>query len=77
MNKQKGSKKAQAFFTGLVNMMVERYSEGLPCDYDPRKLTTITCDNTPLRTMARRVDGALPSIVDPVAIWEIKRTDIR
>jgi len=25
-----------------------------------------------LRTLARRVDGAFPSPVDPVAIWEIK-----
>ena len=26
----------------------------------------------PLRTLARRVDGAFPSVVDPIAIWEIK-----
>ena len=72
MNKQSGSKRAKAFFTGLVNMMIECYSEDLPCNYDPRKLTTITRNRTPLRTMARRVDGAFPSPVDPIAIWEIK-----
>ena len=72
MNKQKGNKKAIAFFTGLVNMMVECCSEGLPCNYDPRELTTITRDRTPLRTMVRRVDGAFPSAVDPIAVWEIK-----
>ena len=53
-------------------MMVERYSEGLPCNYDPRELTTITRSGAPLRTLARRVDGAFPSAVNPVAVWEIK-----
>lgn len=72
MNKQKGDKRAEAYLTGLVNMMVERYSEGLPCNYDPRELTTITRSGAPLRTLARRVDGAFPSAVNPVAIWEIK-----
>ena len=26
----------------------------------------------PLRTLAQRVDGAFPSAVNPVAVWEIK-----
>ena len=26
----------------------------------------------PLRTLARRVDGAFPTAVNPIAIWEIK-----
>lgn len=72
MNKQKGSKKAPAFLTGLVNMMVEHHSGGAECDYDPRKLTTVTQDGVPLRTLARRVDGAFPNSVNPIAIWEVK-----
>lgn len=72
MNKQKGEKKAPAFLTAIVNMMVEHHSKGYDCNYDPRELTTITVNGTPLRTMARRVDGAFPSTVNPVAIWEIK-----
>jgi hypothetical protein len=72
MNKQKGDKRAEAFLTGIVNMFVERHAGGLPCDYDPRELTTITRDAAPLRTLARRVDGAFPSTVNPVAVWEIK-----
>lgn len=72
MNKQKGEKKAPAYFTGIINMLIEANAEGLPCDYDPRKLTVVTRDDTPLRTLARRVDGAFPSAVDPVAVWEIK-----
>jgi hypothetical protein len=72
MNKQKGDKKAPAYFTGLINMLIEANAEGLPCDYDPRELTTITHAGVPVRTLARRVDGAFPGPVNPIAVWEIK-----
>jgi hypothetical protein len=72
MNKQKGAKKNHAFLTGMVNMLVEANIGGVPCDHDPRSLTTITHDAMPLRTLSRRVDGAFPSVVNPIAIWEIK-----
>lgn len=72
MNKQTGEKKFPAYLTGLVNMLIEANSQGLPCDYDPQKLTLITRDNLPVRTLARRVDGAFPSSINPVAIWEVK-----
>ena len=72
MNKQRGEKRAPAYLTCIVNMLVEAYAAGMPCDYDPRRLTTFTRHGSPLRTLARRVDGAFPSPVDPVAIWEIK-----
>jgi len=72
MNKQKGKMKTPAYLTGLVNMLVEANAKGLPCDYDPHQLTIVTKDNLPVRTLARRVDGAFPSSVNPIAIWEIK-----
>jgi hypothetical protein len=72
MNKQKGNKKAPAFFTGIINMLIESNTAGKPCDYDPHTLTTITRKGMPVRTLARRVDGAFPSTVNPIAIWEIK-----
>lgn len=72
MNKQKGEKKAPAYFTGSINLLIEANAEGLPCDYDPRELTTVTFNNAPLRTLARRVDGAFPGPVNPIAVWEIK-----
>lgn len=72
MNKQKGEKKAHAFFTGIINMIIEKHTNGYPCDYNPRQLTTVTRNGSPLRTLARRVDGAFPSAVNPIAIWEIK-----
>lgn len=72
MNKQSGEKKNHNFLTGMVNMLVEANIGGASCDYDPRSLTTITHDSMPLRTLSRRVDGAFPSVVNPIAIWEIK-----
>ncbi|MBL4592154.1 MAG: hypothetical protein JKY96_09375 [Phycisphaerales bacterium] len=72
MNKQRGEKKEHAFFTCIINMIVEANTNGLPCNFDPRELTTITQDGQPLRTLARRVDGAFPSVVNPISIWEIK-----
>jgi hypothetical protein len=72
LNKQKGEKKDKAFFTCIINMLIEANSEGLPCDYDPRELTAITFQGAPLRTLARRVDGAFPSTINPSAVWEIK-----
>jgi len=72
MNKQKGAKKAPAYLSGIVNMLVEANAAGLPCNYNPLELTTFTRDRQPIRTLARRVDGAFPSTVNPVALWEIK-----
>jgi len=72
LNKQKGAKKDYAFLTGLVNMLIEANKGDFTCDYDPRELTALTVDRFPVRTLSRRVDGAFPSIKDPIAIWEIK-----
>jgi hypothetical protein len=72
MNKQKGEKKQPAYLTCLVNMLIEANKGRVPCDYDPRELTSITSNGVPLRTLARRVDGAFPSVINPVALWEIK-----
>lgn len=72
MNKQKGKMKQPAYLTGLVNMLVEANSSRLPCDYDPHQLTIVTKNGLPVRTLARRVDGAFPSSVNPIAVWEIK-----
>lgn len=72
MNKQKGEKKAEAYLTAIVNMLIEQHSKGSDVCFDPRELTTITRDGEPLRTLARRVDGAFPSTINPIAVWEIK-----
>lgn len=72
MNKQKGKKKAPAYFTGIVNMLIEAHAGGSSCDYDPRALATVASNGAPLRTFARRMDGAFPSVINPVAVWEVK-----
>ncbi len=72
MNKQKGKKKTNAYFTCMINMLVEKAIGELKCNYDPRVLTSVTKNNVPIRTFSRRMDGAFPAVVNPVAIWEIK-----
>jgi hypothetical protein len=72
MNKQKGDKKAPAYLTAIVNMLIEANAGGMDCDYDPRALSTVTREGAPLRTLSRRVDGASPCAVNPIAVWEIK-----
>ncbi len=72
MNKQRGEKKSPAYLTGIINMLIEARAPGHPCDFDPRTLTTVTRNGYPVRTLARRVDGAFPSSVNPIAVWEIK-----
>lgn len=71
-NKQKGDKKAPAYLSAIIAMLVRSVIKNTPCDFDPRSLTTFTHNGKPLRTLARRVDGAFPSVVNPIALWEIK-----
>lgn len=72
MNKQKGDKKAPAFLTGIVNTVIEAHAQGINFDPDPRLLTTFVKDGVPHRTLSRRIDGAFPKTVNPIAVWEIK-----
>ncbi len=72
MNKQKGAMKAHNFLTCIVNMLVEVGTKGLPCNYDPRRFTTLTQGEKPARTLSRRLDGCFPGTVNPIAAWEIK-----
>ena len=72
MNKQKGDKKQAAFLTGIVNMIIYKELGGKSFAHDPRNLTLVTKNSFPIRTLARRVDGCYPGIIDPKVIWEIK-----
>lgn len=72
MNKQAGAKKAPAYFTGIINMLIEANSNGYDCNYDPMELTSFTKNSFPVRSLSRRVDGCFPAVINPVAIWEIK-----
>ncbi len=72
LNKQKGDKRHPAYFTGIVNMLAEINLGSLDFDYNPRKLVIVTNNRRPLRTLSRWIDGAYPSTVNPIAVWEIK-----
>jgi hypothetical protein len=72
MNKQSGDKKRPAYLTGIVNTLLAEHLGDSPCDFDPRQLTVVTREGAPFRTLSRRIDGAFPGPVDPVAVWEIK-----
>jgi len=71
-NKQKGQKKAFAYFTCIINMLIEANAKGMACDYDPKELTSFSKNQIPVRILSRRVDGAFPNVFNPIAIWEIK-----
>ncbi len=71
-NKQKDEKKDYSYLTGLVNILINENKGNSNCDFDPKELTAFTENGFPIRTLSRRVDGAFPSVINPIAIWEIK-----
>lgn len=72
MNKQKGDKRDYNYLTGLVNMLFWKELDGKTIDYDPKAMTSFTQNNSPVRSMSRRLDGAYPSSTNPKVAWEIK-----
>lgn len=72
MNKQSGEKANPSYFTAVINMLIADGIDGAECNYCPMALTTVTLDGAAVRTLSRRVDGAFPRVVNPVAVWEIK-----
>lgn len=72
LNKQAGRMKVPNYFTGMVNTLIESVIGENECDFNPRRLTTVTRNGLPVRTLARRIDGAFPSCINPRAVWEIK-----
>ncbi|OIJ34257.1 hypothetical protein BK819_01800 [Microbacterium sp. LCT-H2] len=72
MNKQSGAMRQPAYLTGIVNLIVAHALDGRPCDYDPRALPVIDFEGTLYAAMSRRMDGSMPSTVNPLAMWEIK-----
>lgn len=73
MNKQKGKKKHYAYFTCIVNILTEVNLEGRNFDDNPAQLAVFIDKHQNLvQTLSHRIDGAYPSIVNPIAVWEIK-----
>ena len=73
-NKQGNEKKKIAYLTAMVNMLIYiNIPKSISVNLNPLALTLVTDSNgQPVYTMARRVDGAFPGVVNPLAIWEIK-----
>ncbi|MDE0118834.1 MAG: hypothetical protein OXM55_02360 [Bdellovibrionales bacterium] len=72
MNKQKGTKKTPAFFTAMINILIENAIKDHNVDYEPKELIKVFKNKILIHTLSRRVDGAYPSTRSPIAIWEIK-----
>ncbi|MDD5089032.1 MAG: hypothetical protein PHI18_09600 [bacterium] len=72
MNKQKGQKRHYNYLACMVNMLAERELGGTYFVDDPRNLIVATRDSVPIRTFSRRMDGAYPSLINPIATWEVK-----
>jgi len=71
-NKQSGDKRHPAFLTCIINLLTEQVLQGPYFNPNPQGLIVVTDAIKPLRVFSRRMDGAFPSIVNPLAIWEIK-----
>jgi hypothetical protein len=75
LNKQKGEKKTEAFFTGSINILIEKTlkANGInDCEFDPRSLLIFSKEGVIASVTSRRVDGCYPCVKNPVAVWEIK-----
>jgi len=72
MNKQGGEKGLTNYFTGIVNILLEANIGAYNIQYSASELTAFTQNHIPFRSLSRRVDGSFPSIINPIALWEIK-----
>jgi hypothetical protein len=71
-NKQSGDKRHPAYLTCIVNLLTEQTLRGPAFNPNPLGLIVVTDATKPLRVFSRRMDGAYPSIINPLAVWEIK-----
>lgn len=71
MNKQTGEKAHPAYLASMVSLIAERRL-GQNFIEDARRLAVISRDGIAECTLSRRYDGAMPSLVNPKAVWEIK-----
>jgi hypothetical protein len=72
LNKQKGDKRHEAYLSCIVNMLTEQALGGCDFDQSPRTLVTVRRHGAVEATLSRRMDGAYPTTVNRVAVWEVK-----
>ncbi|HEY3800506.1 MAG TPA: hypothetical protein VGL58_19310 [Caulobacteraceae bacterium] len=72
MNKQKGEKRHPAYLASMVSLIAEKVlGDGGFVD-DARRLSVLSRDGIAEVAFSRRYDGAMPTIANPIAVWEIK-----
>lgn len=71
--KSKDHHQASKAMIGAVSGIARRvcHKHNIPLDDDPQK-RCIWCKDEELQVTARNLDGAVPGLVNPYAIWEIK-----
>jgi hypothetical protein len=72
MNKQSGAKSAPNYYTGIINIVLEANIGKYSINYSAKELTAFTLKKVPYRSLSRRVDGSFPSVINPIALWEVK-----
>ena len=71
-NKQKRDKRHYAYLTCIINILTKVTLGDKSAEDSPRGLAVITKNGSPVQTLSRWMDGAYPSINNPLAIWEVK-----
>jgi hypothetical protein len=71
-NKQKGEKAGPNYYTGIINILLQANIGEYEISYSAKQLTAFTLNKVPYRSLSRRVDGSFPSVINPVALWEVK-----
>lgn len=71
-NKQKGHKREIDYLTAISNILISHHLAGEDFDQDPHRLPIVTESGIIQGAMSRRMDGAYPSCVNPLAVWEFK-----
>jgi hypothetical protein len=72
MNKQKGDKRHPAYLASMVSLLAERVLGSDGFVDDARRLSVVSMNGIAELAFSRRYDGAMPSVANPVAVWEIK-----
>ncbi|UFU00171.1 hypothetical protein KO561_04265 [Radiobacillus kanasensis] len=84
-NKQKEEKRDYAYLTGIINILTEQhlrefahthgleYEKDITFDDDPNVLSYLKDSARKIQgAFSRRFDGAYPSTINPIVVWEIK-----
>jgi hypothetical protein len=72
MNKQKGDKRHPAYLASMVSLIAEKVLGSDGFVDDARRLAVVSMNGVAEFAFSRRYDGAMPTVANPAAVWEIK-----